>query len=235
MSKTFDRTFWEENRWYILSFLTIWAISCISLLGWIQKGEVIIFFSDNRTSWLNYFFRFGSHIGEGYVYLLAVVSFLFIQYAKSIAIIFNSLMVLATSVPLKAYFKHHRPKRYFEEYIAQVDLVNYVPDVVLHDGYTTSFPSGHTTSGFAFYTLLAFFIPNKYVKLVCLAAALLVGISRMYLVQHFLKDVVAGAMLGFVVALFTYWLTRKFEHKASGKYIPKRKRKQMKSTEVLDN
>lgn len=227
MNVAFDYTFWKENRLYILTFLAIWSVSCMSLLAWIGKGDVIVFFSDNRNSWLNYFFRFGSHIGEGYVYLLAVVSFLFVQYAKSIAIVFNSLLVLATSIPLKAYFKHHRPKRYFEEYINQPELINYVPDVVLHDGYTTSFPSGHTTSGFAFYTLLAFFIPNKYVKLVCLGAALLVGISRMYLVQHFLKDVVAGAMLGFLVALFTYWLTCKFEHKASGRYIRKSRRKQI--------
>jgi membrane-associated phospholipid phosphatase len=224
MSRITARSFWKENTLYMVTFLVIWSIICASLLLGVEKGEAIIFFSDNRSDGLNYFFRFCTHIGEGYVYLLAVVAFLFVHYAKSIAIILNSFLVLATSVPLKAFFKHHRPKRYFEEYLNQPELINYVPDVILHDGYTSSFPSGHTTSGFAFYTLLAFFIPNKYVKLLCLLAAFLVGLSRVYLVQHFLKDVVAGSMLGFLVALFTYWLTQKFEHRFSGKYIRKSKR-----------
>jgi membrane-associated phospholipid phosphatase len=224
MSRITARSFWKENTLYMVTFLVLWSITCASLLLGVEKGEAIIFFSDNRSDWLNYFFRFCTHIGEGYVYLLAVVAFLFVHYAKSVAIILNSFLVLATSVPLKAFFKHHRPKRYFEEYLNQPELINYVPDVILHDGYTSSFPSGHTTSGFAFYTLLAFFIPNKYVKLLCLLAAFLVGLSRVYLVQHFLKDVVAGSMLGFLVALFTYWLTQKFEHRFSGKYIRKSKR-----------
>lgn len=226
-------TFWKENRLYIFCFMAVWLFGCYLLAFEFPKGDAILWFSSRRNEPLNYFFRFGSYVGEGYVYLMAVIALLFVQYAKSIAIVLNSMLVLISSVSLKAFFKHHRPKRYFEEIINQPDLVNYVPDVVVLDGYSSSFPSGHTTSGFAFYTLLAFFIPNKYAKLVCLAAALLVGISRIYLVQHFLKDVLAGSMLGFLVAMLTYWLTTKFEHRFGGKYIRK-KRREILAAQALD-
>lgn len=212
-----NSSFWRENLSYLIGFLILWLMGCYALFFIFNKGEFIVFFSNNRSESLNQFFRLGSIIGEGYVYVLAVIVFLFIQYAKSLAIIINSIFVLAFSGSLKWYFEHERPVRYFTDLLKQPDMVTYVEGVKMHDGWTTSFPSGHTTSAFAFYSLLAFFIPNRSLKLLCLLAAAVVGISRIYLVQHFLKDVVAGSLLGFLIALGVYWLSTKFGGKLNGK------------------
>lgn len=198
--------FVQENQLYIATFLLLWGTACYLLMGVIEKGDMILLFAENRGWAQNSFFVFCTQIGEGYVYVLATIGLMFVGYSKSLAICLNALMVLGVSQILKIFFAHERPVRFFNDLLGKPELPNYVPDVVLLDGWNTSFPSGHTTSAFAFYTLLAFFLPNKFLKMFCLVLAVLVGVSRMYLVQHFLKDVTTGMLTGFLIALVVYWI-----------------------------
>ena len=200
-----NTSFWKDNQLYIIGFFLLWGIACFLLMGIIHKGDETIFFAEQRTGLLNSFFIFCTYIGEGYVYAIACTIFIILDRPKCVAIGINAGLVLLVSGGLKYYFKHERPVRYFNDLLQQSELPNYIPDVVLLDGWTTSFPSGHTTSAFAFYSLLAFFVPNKAFKLFCLLCAVLVGVSRIYLVQHFLKDVTTGMLTGFIVALVVYW------------------------------
>lgn len=57
-----------------------------------------------------------------------------------------------------------------------------------------SFPSGHTASAFA--VAFAIFCCNKKWGSLALAAAALMGFSRLYLFVHFPSDVIAGAVIG---------------------------------------
>ncbi len=198
--------FVAENRWYIAIFLVLWGLACYLLIGVWNKGDAIVLFAQHRTPALNTFFIYCTLIGEGYVYLFATVALLFVGYSRSLAITFNAILVLLLSYGLKNLFQHERPVRYFNDLLQQPDLPNYIPNFELLDGWTTSFPSGHTTSAFAFYSLIAFFVPNKTLKMVCLLLASLVGLSRIYLVQHFLKDVTTGMLTGFLIALLVYWM-----------------------------
>lgn len=210
-----DKTqnFWKDNLIYFIGIVVILAIATYGLLASLNKGDMLIFFSGHRTEWRNLYFRFMSYMGEGYVYVLAVIVLLFVKFRYALAVVINSLLVLATSVPLKGYFQHERPIRFFENVLHQPDLVNYVEGVTVHASWTSSFPSGHTTSAFAFYSLLAFLIPSKLGKILCLFLAINVALSRMYLIQHFLKDVTAGALTGVLVALFTYYLQDRYKGK----------------------
>ena len=61
-------------------------------------------------------------------------------------------------------------------------------------------------SAFALYAFIAFCLPNKkLVSLILFLFALLVGISRIYLVQHFLKDVYLGAIMGVMIGILLFW------------------------------
>ena len=62
-----------------------------------------------------------------------------------------------------------------------------------------SFPSGHATTAFAAAVVLALWFPRGTVPFV--GVAVLVGFSRVMLGAHFPSDVLAGALLGSVVAL----------------------------------
>lgn len=65
-----------------------------------------------------------------------------------------------------------------------------------------SFPSGHATTAFATAALLTLWYPRW--AGVWLGLAALVGLSRVLLGSHFPSDVLAGALLGSVVALVVH-------------------------------
>ncbi len=67
-----------------------------------------------------------------------------------------------------------------------------------------SFPSGHTSSVFAVAGVLAYHYP-WYVGIPSIAAASLVGLSRVDLKAHFPSDVIAGAGLGLFFATAIHW------------------------------
>lgn len=111
-------------------------------------------------------------------------------------------------------------------------LVNYLmkisfhrprPDNPLIDKlHNFSFPSGHATSAFIFYGLIAYItwkssIPKGYRLLLAfllISFALLIGFSRVYLRVHYPSDVMAGFCIGFAWLVFTIWLFEKLKKKA---------------------
>ena len=66
-----------------------------------------------------------------------------------------------------------------------------------------SFPSGHTTASFE--AAVAIFLRNKKWGIAALVLAVLIGVSRFFLVVHFPSDIVAGALCG---TLFAYLASR---------------------------
>jgi undecaprenyl-diphosphatase len=68
-----------------------------------------------------------------------------------------------------------------------------------------SYPSGHTTTAFAFGILVAAFVPPKWRPLP-LIWAVVVGVSRLYFGEHNILDVVAGAAMGTIFATIL-WFT----------------------------
>ena len=81
-----------------------------------------------------------------------------------------------------------------------------VDGVVLHAGFS-SFPSGHTMSAFAVFSLLAFFASHSKRQIfLFVSLAILVAASRVYLIQHFVADVWMGSLLGVMLAYLIFQL-----------------------------
>jgi len=70
------------------------------------------------------------------------------------------------------------------------------------DGY--SFPSGHTQSAVGTFGAIARFTGRQWLRIVCIAAAVLVGLSRMYIGVHTPADVLAGAALSVALIFLLY-------------------------------
>ena len=68
-----------------------------------------------------------------------------------------------------------------------------------------SFPSGHATNIFAFATVIGILLPRARVPLYALAV--LIAASRVLIGQHYMMDVLVGAMLGIV---FPYYVRDRF-------------------------
>jgi len=110
------------------------------------------------------------------------------------------IVTLPTVYFLKDVFATDRPITFFRNQDLLAALVT-VPGVELNMG-QTSFPSGHTMAAFGLYSLLAVMLGKKYRRwgLPLALLAILAGVSRVFLVQHFLADIMAGAGLGLLVS-----------------------------------
>jgi membrane-associated phospholipid phosphatase len=130
---------------------------------------------------------------------------IFYSYRHLVMIPIIGLVVTIVSALLKELFSHPRPFRWFQENGLD-GILQTIEGVSINMG-ANSFPSGHTMSAFALYTFLALCLPRKRINsLILLSLPVMVGISRIYLIKHFLKDVLLGALVGVILAVLLYRL-----------------------------
>jgi len=210
-STSFFSAIWstlQDNLYFSIAFLTFIFIGGLALLL-LQQGDLLLYFSEHRTPFWDFFFSYGTKLGEEWAYTGCLIYFLFIRFRYALLIPITGLIVTIISFLSKSFFLHPRPSTYYKA-LGSFGDINLVEGVHVVKG-LSSFPSGHTMSGFALFTLVALFISKKKgMALLLFSIALIVGLSRVYLVQHFLKDVYLGGIMGVLIALGIYELQRLF-------------------------
>lgn len=142
-----------------------------------------------------------THLGSGIAAGIVVILLFFVRIRYSI-ILSVSAVVSGIAIQLLKHFLfpgYERPVVFFR---GMAELY-YIPGVDLHAYF--SFPSGHTTTAFIIFGLLAFISNRESVKIIALMASFIISYSRVYLSQHFLVDILAGSFLGMIMLLFFYW------------------------------
>jgi membrane-associated phospholipid phosphatase len=104
---------------------------------------------------------------------------------------------MTSNLAVKQLFRRHRPERF----IAMATREARMPT-------SSSFPSGHTASAFAFATAVTAEFPLLSVPLFVLATV--VGYSRVHTGVHYPTDVVAGGILGAGIGAGTRSATLRF-------------------------
>lgn len=199
----------RENRWFF-GLCGLFLLVAGYVLLQINTGDDIFFFSERRSGAGDWFFRWFTKMGEAWIYVPVLFYFLFQRYRQAIVIPLLGLTVTCFAYAFKTFFGQDRPMAFLTKQ-GLFDLVQTVQGVEIHGG-ATSFPSGHTTSAFALYTFVALCLPYKRtVAALLFAFAFLTGVSRIYLVQHFLKDVYAGALLGLFIGMFWYVVQERWD------------------------
>lgn len=181
--------------------MSIMVITSCILVYRYEKPDAILFFNNYRSEFGNLFFKGVTLLGEAYVYVLLSVLLLFYSLRYSLVVACTGILVLVLSPLTKMYFASERPLTWFK-LMEMEDKLNLIDGVDLHTG-ATSFPSGHTMAAFALYSVVLFILPVKqklFWTFSLFSIAVLVGISRIYLVQHFLEDVLAGSIIGVALA-----------------------------------
>ena len=84
------------------------------------------------------------------------------------------------------------------------NFVNLVPE---HD--PNSFPTGHTNAAFAFALAVCMSAPKRWMRIAAVCAAVVMGLSRLYVGVHFPSDVLVGAVIGSLCGLAGAWIIRK--------------------------
>jgi membrane-associated phospholipid phosphatase len=197
----------REYRFFLAAFGIFW-LGGLVLWFVVPHGDEVLFFSTYRGIFADTFFRVATLFGEGYPFILIGAVLWWYRGKFPWDISFLGVCISVVSFLTKTWFAHDRPYAYFHK-LEKLDLLVPVEGVVMHSG-ATSFPSGHTMAAFGLFTFLALLAPSrKVLSLLWLFLAAMVGISRIYLGQHFLEDVLAGALLGTLLALMIHFAFRK--------------------------
>ncbi len=188
-------------------FFKIYAALLVPLVSGVllfEHGEIVLWVNAKRTSFLDATMPFATYLGDGVFYATVAVVLIIWNWRLGLFVgLSGGIMSGVVSFLKRVVFEEvPRPKRYF----ADTDLLQFIEGVKVAGKY--SFPSGHSTTIFmicAFLSLI--FYKNKTVQWILVPVALTGAFSRIYLLQHFYVDVVAGSILGIALALICWkWL-----------------------------
>lgn len=195
----------KTNLPFFILYALIWL--CVLVIVLITtKFEQMTFVNQHSNWWGDWFFYDATQLGEGWFFVAMIIIFLFIGYGKSLILTASLALSSLISSSLKWYFDTLRPMAFFKD--LKVNW-HYVDGVVVN--IHQSFPSGHTTTAFAIFTMLTLFFKNKNWGFIFIILAWLTGYSRCYLFQHFPVDVLAGSVIGTFSSLGVYsWFTNMY-------------------------
>ena len=193
-----------NNRSFFVVFL-LWLIIGALLQIFYTPTEMMFWVNAHHNELLDVLFKYLTMLGEDIVWLSLLIYFVFKNYFQKIAKLNEIKLLIATwlakvfiSVSLKNIFNLPRPMEVYQNSGREIHLVD---GVIIH--HWQSFPSGHTLTAFAFACFVLLFLKQPKWGIFSLFVAILVGYSRMYLFQHFPRDVFAGGILGIALVMLS--------------------------------
>lgn len=190
---------------FFWGILVIFFVTCCIYLTVASAKEIFFELNTIHTLYLDTFFQNYTLLGDGVV---SIAVFLILMLAERTTLAMQVIAAYLLSGIVVQVMKRvfHAPRPHA---IISNTEYHYFIEGITHSG-MNSFPSGHTTSVFVLATLLSLHTANKKMAVLYLIPAIITGYSRIYLGQHFLADVVAGALTGVMCALVVYWWLREF-------------------------
>lgn len=188
------------NRPVILIY-GLFFLSSILMVTMFSKSSLHLILNKFHFWFLDYFFKYATYLGDGIMFGVLVLVFLFIK--KRMALVFGVsgiLTLIITHVLKKIVFAGMpRPVGVIGE-----DKLHLVEGIKI--AFWNTFPSGHTTTAFAIFTILCLYFRKCTSQYLWIGLALVAGISRVYLSQHFWIDIFVGSVLGILIAFISMGL-----------------------------
>lgn len=166
---------------------------------------ILDFIQTLRNPFFDKFFGGLTTLGNyGEVWIITILLFMIKKETRKLAmfaLIALLMEVIVVEEILKPVFIRERPF-----------VVNPIP-LIIKDPSGYSFPSGHAASAFAVTFFL--FLNNVRYKYTLLILAGLMAFSRLYVYVHYPTDVLAGILIGIIIAVlmnYFYKRSNKFRH-----------------------
>ncbi len=184
------------------------AIFVLPLLVFYKKEESLLFINGQFDPQLDVFMYHITRLPELSFVVFVVFLGIFTQRRYFLAIV-TALIVCVLIIVSSKYFLFADHLRPFSWLNKNNVAFHHVPNISLHSN--GSFPSGHTMAAFCALALAGFISARGFVQFLFFVLALLAGYSRVYVAQHYLVDVYAGALIGFTIAYIIFSvIERKF-------------------------
>jgi membrane-associated phospholipid phosphatase len=150
------------------------------------------------------YFYYMNFLGEGISVVFILLALLIYRYSYAlitgISLIFTSLTV--NFLKYVVFPDAQRPQYVFKWVLHEpLKTVNDMELMILR-----SFPSGHSAQCFTIFFAFALFSRSKGMSMIWLFVAFSGAFSRVYLSQHWLKDILAGAFIGIFFSTLAWFI-----------------------------
>ena len=173
--------------------------------------QILHWVNDNLhgSAFFNKFVYIFSFLGEiGAVWIVIGILLLCFKRTRRAGVIYAVCLVLdALIVNLLIKNLVQRPRPYVED----ATLLNFLEQIGARLPGEYSFPSGHAAVSFAGATALTLLFGKRGAWFYILAV--LISLSRIFLLVHYPSDVLCGAIFGTACAFLGYWICRLVEKK----------------------
>ncbi len=189
----------QTNKIFYISFVALWLLG-LSFQLTIPQFAISIFINKLHSGFSDVIMTYATYAGDGlFLFSIGIILVFFNRKLWLLTILCLAVPSLITQLLKHTLFEDwHRPFLL----MAHIQGLHFVEGVEMNQ--YNSFPSGHTTAAFSLYTLLALLSNIKKNGGMWLIIATLVALSRVYLLQHFWADIMAGSILAVCVVTFIY-------------------------------
>ncbi|GAB4040748.1 phosphatase PAP2 family protein [Spirosoma jeollabukense] len=200
----------RKNRFFFLPYVLILVVVATLQIKYTQ-GELMLWVNRRNSLVADLIFPYVTYLGDGAFYVVVCLILMTHNWRVGLMGLASFGLSSLTSEFLKklVFTDSPRPLKFFEQSINKYHLIE---GLDIHS--FNSFPSGHTTTAFAMFSLLALLDVQKGRGWIFLLLAILTGYSRVYLFQHFVEDAYVGSLIGTISTLLVYVLLSKWAIKS---------------------
>lgn len=204
--------------WPFFVVFFIYNFAALALTQYFGRDELHLYFNQYHDSFFDKFFVFYTDFGTYYLFFIVLAFLLFKKTPRMFGYLFVAESVASI---ISVFFKKEffdqilRPGYYFTLKNIHINLVKDYPVQML-----STFPSGHSLTAVVIGMMLCLLTKNRWLQFFYSLLFPSIAISRIYLSRHFAIDTIGGAMIGFFIFIFTYYIINTFNNpKLDQKFI----------------
>lgn len=194
----------DEHRSFFGVLALYLLVGGLSFLFY-KQGTEILFFNRHHNPQRDFVFVFITRLAEWQFLTFIGIVLLVIRFKYFFVYLINIALVsiVIGFLKINIFPDRIRPSLFFNGQY-KLHFAEGIPVLTVY-----SFPSGHTAAAFAVFFLLAIYVKRTWISIVFFCMAVLVGISRIYLMEHFWIDVYFGSLIGMLITLLVYIVLQK--------------------------
>lgn len=190
LSMRFGSLFKSIRKQTAVTYFSFFLVSLV-LVSIFNKAYLHVTLNSYHSSFFDQLFKYSTFLGDGFMFGVLFLVFLFVKrkVAYSFAIAGVLTLLLIALFKKVIFVGMARPAKYIG-----LENLHIVDGVKM--AFWNTFPSGHTTTAFAIFTILCLYFNKCKTQYIWVSLAIIAGLSRVYLSQHFLIDIFVGSFLG---------------------------------------
>ncbi len=204
-------------------FMTVTALVYGQATAGIDEAVQAAIYDSTGDPALDWIMQFVTETGDVFNMLLFGIIILIIPKTRRIGVTLMILIVISTLLAgyIKCGVDRDGPAYDYEGVPFPIDISRDTFALFCEGSFAASYPSGHVARAVIFGVILGYALSERFPRgaYLVMLYPVLISASRIYVMQHYLMDVIGGAILGVmlagVLASMTH-LSRIFEKRYSG-------------------